>query len=475
MMRKSFKSQGRRLQLEGFACLLIVLCLSFSSQASLALTVDEANKVNRFLDDGRRLLAENKPQEAVEKFRAAKAIAPTLALIQVNLGFALERAGQYDEALTTLNDAIKLDPTIPIAWVNLAGVYQCTGKIPKAIETFEEYLKRFPKDSNVGEVRSLLAILKDTKAVDAKGVDTADKPDYYPSIIREGVRKWDSAQFPLKVFITKGNPAQNYRDSFSKQVENALNVWQAKSNNLVSFVLIDNPTNADIVVKWTNDENAVSRRGEAGDCLTRIGAKGISHATITVLISDKNEAMPLGDPLVHWVGLHELGHALGLGGHSVNSNDIMYATMTYDYYKKNVSDRDIATLLHLYQPDIKASGSPVELYNDGTDELNKQQKLPYEKRDYTRAISMFENIRKDFPTFDSAKGPLAQAYANQASHLYNERKLEEAAAFYKKALPCFTKDNRPGDEATTRTNYAHVLKELHRDGDAAQVLAGKNP
>lgn len=474
MIRSNFKSKNCRIRLWSWL-FSIALCVFCSTQTALALTVEEADKVNSLLDEGRKLLTDNKPKEAIEKFRAAKEIAPGFALILVNLGFALERAGEYDEALASLTESIKIDPTIPVAWVNLAGVYQSTGKIPQAIETFETYLKKFPNDAKVSEIRSLLALLKDTKATNAKGTDSADKPDYYSSVIRNGVRKWDATRFPLKVCITKGNPAQNYQDSFSKQIESALNVWQSKSNNVVSFVFIDDPATADIVVKWTNDEKAVSKPGEAGDCLTTLGAKGISHATVTVLISKNNPALPLEDSLVHWIGLHEFGHALGLGGHSVNSNDIMYATMTFDYYKKSVSDRDVATLLHLYQTDVKSTGSPVELYNVAVSELNSQQSLPYDKRDYSKAISKFENIRKEFPAYETAKGPLAQAYANQASLLYNQGKIAEAADLFKKALPCFTKANRPGDEATTRKYYAEVLKQLHRDAEAAQVLSGNNP
>ncbi|MDZ4837169.1 MAG: tetratricopeptide repeat protein [Candidatus Melainabacteria bacterium] len=457
------------------SALTAVILFLFSVQTSFAFTVEEAAKINTLLDEGRKSLAENKPDDAIPKLREALKLAPDSPVILVNLGFALESAGQYDEALIRLKESIKLDPSIPMAWVNLAGVYQCTARIPEAIETFETYLKRFPKDAHVSQVKPILAILKNTKLQNASSTDAANHSDYYVSAVHDGVRKWDAQMFPLKVFISKGDPAKNYKESFSKQIENALNVWQTSSNNVVSFVLVNDAAAADIEVRWTNDENAVSTKGEAGDCRTRLGAKGITHAIIMILISDGNEALPLGDPFVHWVGLHELGHALGLGGHSVSPNDIMYATMTFDYYEKTITPRDVATLAHLYQTDVKVTGSPNQLYNEATAELNKQTLAANGERNFLPVITKFETIRKDFPTFEQAKAPLAQAYSNHATLFYMTGKLAEAAVFYKKALATFTKINKPGDQATVRKYYSDVLKQLNRNADAAAVLAGKNP
>jgi predicted Zn-dependent protease len=336
------------------------LSILIFAQITFALTEQEIAKVNEYLQEGGALIKQNKSKEAVEKFRAAKELAPTSALVMCNLGFALERCGKYDEALANLKESIRIDPKIPIAWVNLAGLYQSTGRIPEAIETFDEYLRRFPTDTNAKDARSIVAILRDTKAVNNANKVSADTPDYYSSVVRAGVQKWDSSRFPLKVFISKGNQAQGYQNSFAAQIRNGFTEWQSKANNAVSFVFVDSPADADIVVNWTNDESKVAKKGEAGDCRTRLGAKGIEHAAITMLMIPLSDSIPLGDSLIHWVGMHEIGHALGIAGHSVNSNDIMYATMTYDYDQKGVSSRDVATLLHLYQPGLKATGSSNE-------------------------------------------------------------------------------------------------------------------
>jgi tetratricopeptide (TPR) repeat protein len=459
----------------GILAMALTVCLSVFAQPSLALlNLEEAAKANALLDAGRKLLQENKPEEAIAKFRQAREIAKDSPLALVNLGYALERSGHYDEALSTLSEAIKIDSNIPIAWVNLAGVYQCTGQIPKAIETFEEYLKRFPKDAHVARVRALLKLLKETKNTNSAD-DTVDGKDYFSAATRNTVRKWDQTKFPLKVFIAKGTAADNYQDSFSTQIERAMNTWQTKSNNTVSFVVVDQPTNADIVVRFTSDEKKIAKQGEQGDCQLQLGTSGIKNASITVLTSKTNEALPLGDPLIYWVGLHEFGHAIGLGGHSINSKDIMYATMTFDYYSKDVSERDIATLVRLYQPEVKAGGSPIDLYNEGTKELQKQTVLPADKRNYLPAIEILENCRKLFPDYDLAKTNLSLAYANHAAILNMNGKVDEACGFYKKALSLFDKKTNANDEASIRRFYSNVLKKAHRDDDAAAVLAGKNP
>jgi hypothetical protein len=45
---------------------------------------------------------------------------------------------------------------------------------------------------------------------------------------------------------------------------------------------------------------------------------------------------------------HELGHALGIGWHSADPNDVMYFSAIFADKEKEISNRDAATLAKLY-------------------------------------------------------------------------------------------------------------------------------
>jgi predicted Zn-dependent protease len=83
-------------------------------------------------------------------------------------------------------------------------------------------------------------------------------------------------------------------------------------------------------------------RADPNNCL-------VQAAEIYILTINRLNGEVLSDPAMKAVCLHELGHALGISGHSPYSNDIMYPTLNFDQVLTNLTERDTATIKRLYQ------------------------------------------------------------------------------------------------------------------------------
>ena len=137
--------------------------------------------------------------------------------------------------------------------------------------------------------------------------------DYYLDIAETSEsRKWNS--FPIKVSIgnvPNANWAQGAREAFS--------IWK----NMFPLELTAEPEEADIRFNWDSDMTIEGAAGEEMDWvqIRRVGNEltGRKVAYINVDLSrrwSKDE--------MRAIVLHELGHALGIRGHSESKGDIMY-------------------------------------------------------------------------------------------------------------------------------------------------------
>jgi len=135
-------------------------------------------------------------------------------------------------------------------------------------------------------------------------------PNYVPDL--KSLTHWSS--FPVKVYFAPDAESTPERQALATA---GFARWNGATDGQIRFAITRNASEAQLTVHfvpnlegrligWTNwsyDGSGVIHNAD-----TKIAVNGLTDSDIT------------------WVASHESGHALGMDGHSANSNDVMYAT-----------------------------------------------------------------------------------------------------------------------------------------------------
>lgn len=454
----------------------------------------------RYLAEGRLISAEeykalllaNEAYEAMrqEKFRMAADILtkaldiyPELASAHTNLGLALSRLGQPDQAIEHLRLSISIDPSRSAPWVNLASSFQTTGKLKECVQTYKEYLKRFPDDALALKAKDLVKHLETETAEQAaveqsiaSGKDSSSGADYFAFTTVSGTVKWADAKLPLKVYVATGTRVPGFRPEYQGIMNDAFKAWSTASLDKVKFEFVNKAEGADIDCVWTNDYSQVSSPSEGGEAQVSWSPKGIEHVKIVILTADPTPDSPLTQNQVQAVCLHEIGHAMGLIGHSPKSTDIMFCSMPAADQKVALSPRDVGTIKHLYSSDVQIALTPKFKSNDPSDKnaMNNAGVELMTSKAYAQAIEKFEAALKLDPNYDLAKENLSRAYNNYAIELSTKGKETEAETLLQKAMKLQNNIRNAAIKLATYHNYANILRKLKKDNEAAKVEAEAN-
>lgn len=189
------------------------------------------------------------------------------------------------------------------------------------------------------------------------------------------ILRWDTKTFPLKVYIEENGTLPNY---YVSNVKKAFKAWELATEKLITFEFVDNAIGADIDFRFINKDNSNCKDDGcqyvlayavpvlAGDKLKRFDIKFSTSNNLNQAFLPKD---------VYLGSLHEIGHALGIIGHSFYEENLMYPSSVeedprYSKHKaRGITDEDLNTvrLLYAFLPDI----------SNGTFTQAEQQRLIY--------------------------------------------------------------------------------------------------
>ena len=274
---------------------------------------------------------------------------------------------------------------------------------------------------------------------------------------------WNKRKMPIKIYFLDCNKVKGYTPEHVQKVKQAFDVWKNASKGQISYKYVNDKNQANIFVSFkeklsSNDDSNGYMAGLAkpyplGNYLDKAS---IQFATIRTV-----DNKPVSLTALYNCALHEIGHSLGIYGHSSIEGDIMYS-VTNDKDNntlKSLSKRDINTINNLYslgEQDLMASKDKSNKLGDKKDRLEKkiQEDLDYVKRvpndpigwtqlgltymsieDYKNAITNFQHALSLNPDYKAANEGIAEAYASQ-----NE--ISKAAKHYEYLIKAYPKEKK---------------------------------
>lgn len=235
------------------------------------------------------------------------------------------------------------------------------------------------------------------------------------------ILRWDADKFPLKVCI-KNNSAtapQYYQDT----IQQAFLQWQKMTKNFITFKFSEDEKQANIIVSINS--SADMKKCKQEDCKYTVAyatpdIEGNFLKKTDIFFYDSNN---LGKPFtkreIYNTALHEIGHALGIMGHSPSRNDVMYMETNPN---NNVSGNFISDLQFISQADLNTLNLLYKLVPDITNTpLNKfdtsRQFYPHiilgsEEQIVSRDLLETQNYIQSAPDLPNGYINLAAAYAD---------------------------------------------------------------
>lgn len=171
----------------------------------------------------------------------------------------------------------------------------------------------------------------------------------------KGIIRW--SEFPIKFIITNENNI-NIPQYYNDEILKAFSQWQ-NSTEFIKFEQTQSISDANIIVKISSLPSNICNEGVCryvvGYTTPNIKGNILKDMTIVLYSTDPNKNFFSDKELFNTI-LHEIGHALGIMGHSYSSEDLMYmaseSNTFYTPYRSSfqyLSSKDINTIELLYK------------------------------------------------------------------------------------------------------------------------------
>ncbi|MEM0951352.1 MAG: tetratricopeptide repeat protein [Cyanobacteria bacterium P01_H01_bin.74] len=289
--------------------------------------------------------------------------------------------GHYKEAIIGFNQALSQNPSNTNTRYYLADSYLKLNRLNLAENQYRTIIRMAP-ESQAARL-SQLALTRLSKFLQAQkqgqsssvsalkqnngqrldrytgGMLPDSQKNNYLERVKEAGQyiRWSLVSGPVKVYVEeKPENINNFEPGFYNSVRKAFLLWSNALGRQLEFNWINAPFQADIEVSWINaiDKNGNFKDGEttytAGLTTPTIQNDRLEKMSIQIATFDIQNK-PQTAETIYAVAIHEIGHSLGLMGHSDVQTDIM---SPQNALVTKLTDRDLNTIRLLYQlnPDI---------------------------------------------------------------------------------------------------------------------------
>lgn len=240
------------------------------------------------------------------------------------------------------------------------------------------------------------------------------------------ILRWDAKKFPLKV-VYENETTSALPAYYESSIKSAFSQWQSTTGNFIRFKFVDkNDKDAQIIVK-------VVSSGEMNKC-DQEDCKYVVAYTTPIIRGDmlkgmeikfydfNNENKPFSQREIYNTALHEIGHSLGIMGHSPNKDDLMYMENNldenYNTYRSDfqlISPIDKNTLMLLYKLIPNITNTDLSQF-DSSHQFYAPIVMGSEKEINSRKLVEAQGYIQSAPNIPNGYVDQAAAYAEQKEY-----------------------------------------------------------
>lgn len=346
-----------KLQIIGLVVALVLMSGAASAQSYFrnGQPITEAEyKASNLNTEALGLIRANENQKAMAILLEAIKLDPKLSQAHHNLGLVYSKMGRMQESVDELKLAVELNPQGAMSWLTLGGAYQTSGRLEEALETYKETLKRFPDLPDKAELKGLISKLKEEAGRQKASSGESETDTYFRQVTTETPIRWCANSQPVRIAITDGTGVRNFQPEFMEIAKGSFIDWVNAAKGLVRIQFISDPREADITVVWTSDPKELPNPAEAGFADFSYRGNCLLKGTIKLLTVPMDRTQAVSANQLRKACMHEVGHILGLRGHSPDPRDVMFYSLPIEDKWLMPSERDVATLVRLYsEPNLQ--------------------------------------------------------------------------------------------------------------------------